>query len=148
MRSFVASVCITWVTALWLTYSACIWQLNARANLHVIVVYLCCIMQCCSARQLVSCTIRYDTIRDVILTCARKPTWVSLIYHTEPTIKKCKNRKTTSRKQICSEITVNCLGNPCSETWRRKRKGYDWLWLLRVSATNKRRLLLLFLYPR
>jgi len=30
---------------------------------------------------------RYDTIRDAILTCARKPT-VSLIYGTEPTTKK------------------------------------------------------------
>jgi len=29
------------------------------------------------------CTV-YDTIRDAILTCARKPTWVSLIYRTEP----------------------------------------------------------------
>ena len=26
-----------------------------------------------------------DTIRDAILMCARKPTWVSLIYRTEPT---------------------------------------------------------------
>ena len=40
-------------------------------------------------------TIRYDTIRDAILTCARKPTWVSLIYRTQPTTKKCKNRKKT-----------------------------------------------------
>jgi len=36
----------------------------------------------------------YNTIRDAILTCARKPTWVSLIYRTEPTTKKCKNKKT------------------------------------------------------
>ena len=49
-------------------------------------------------------------IRDAILTCARKPTRVSLIYRTEPTTKKCKNRKTKSRKQICSEITVISLG--------------------------------------
>ena len=33
-------------------------------------------------------TIRYDTIRDAILTCARKLTWVSLVYRTEPTNKK------------------------------------------------------------
>jgi len=33
-------------------------------------------------------TIRYDTIPDGILTCARKPTRVSLIYRTEPTAKK------------------------------------------------------------
>jgi len=52
-----------------------------------------------------------DTIRDAILTCARKPTWVSLIYRTKPTTKKCKNRKKTkSRKQICPEITVNSPG--------------------------------------
>ena len=37
--------------------------------------------------------IQYDTIRDAILTCARKPTSVSLIYRTEPTIKKCKTQK-------------------------------------------------------
>jgi len=72
---------------------------------------------------LLSVTIRYDTIRDAILTCARKLTRVILIYRTEPTIKKCKNRKTKRRKHICSEITVNSLGNPCSESRRRKWKG-------------------------
>jgi len=61
-----------------------------------------------------------STIRDAILTCARKPAWVSLIYRTEPTTKMCENRKTISRKQICSEITVNSLGNPCSESWKAK----------------------------
>ena len=34
-----------------------------------------------------------DTIRDAILTCARKPTWVSLIYRTETTTKRCKTEK-------------------------------------------------------
>jgi len=38
-------------------------------------------------------TIRYDTIRDAILTCARKPTRVSLIYRTETTTKKCTTEK-------------------------------------------------------
>ena len=68
----------------------------------------------------------YDTIRDATLTCARKPTWVSLIYRTEPTTKKCKNRKTKSRKQICSEITVNSPRNPCSEYLRRRNEGLQW----------------------
>ena len=36
-----------------------------------------------------------DTIRDGSFTCARKQTRVSLIYRTEPTTKKWKNRKTT-----------------------------------------------------
>ena len=68
-------------------------------------------------------TIRYDTIRDAILTCARKPTWVSLIYRTKPTTKKCKNRKTKSRKQICSEISSE---NPCSEYLRRRNERLQW----------------------
>ena len=69
---------------------------------------------------------KYDTIRDAILTCARQPTRVSLIYRTEPTTKKCKNRETKSIKQICSEITVNSPGNPCSEYLRRRNEGLQW----------------------
>jgi len=42
----------------------------------------------------------YDTIRDAILTCARKPTRVSLIYRTEPTTKKCKTEKTDMLRSI------------------------------------------------
>ena len=41
--------------------------------------------------------VRYDTIRDAILTCARKPTRVSLIYRTETTAKKCKTQKLKSK---------------------------------------------------
>ena len=33
-----------------------------------------------------------------------------LTYRTEPTTKKCRIEKLKSRKQICSEITVNSLG--------------------------------------
>jgi len=42
-------------------------------------------------------TIRYDTIRDAILTCARKPTRVSLIYRTETTTKSLKQKKIKSK---------------------------------------------------
>ena len=45
----------------------------------------------------VGCMLRYDTIRDAILTCARKPTRVSLIYRTETTTKKCKTEKLKSK---------------------------------------------------
>jgi len=76
--------------------------------------------------------IRYDTIRydtrcyfNVRSKANMSQLAVSLIYRTEPTTKKCKNRKTKLRKQICSEITVNSLGNPCSESWRRKREGWS-----------------------
>jgi len=40
----------------------------------------------------------YNTIRDAILTCTQKPPWVSLIYRTEPTTTRCKNRKTEKLK--------------------------------------------------
>jgi len=40
-----------------------------------------------------------DMIRDAILTCARKPTWVSFIYCTETTTKKCKTEKLKSKKR-------------------------------------------------
>ena len=65
--------------------------------------------------------LRYDTTRDAILTCARKPTWVSLIYRTEPTTKKCKTEKL--KRRICSEVTVNSLGNPCSESEEEKGRA-------------------------
>jgi len=43
----------------------------------------------------------------------------------EPTTKKCfkKHEKTKSRKQICSEITVNSPGNPCSKYLSRGKEG-------------------------
>ena len=47
--------------------------------------------------NLTSATKGYDTIRDAILTCARKPTWVRLIYRTEPTTKKWKTEKLKSK---------------------------------------------------
>ena len=53
---------------------------------------------------------RHHTIRDAILVCARKPTWVSLIYRTEPTTKKCKTKKLKSKKRICSEVAVKVWG--------------------------------------
>ena len=84
-------------------------------------------VDCSGSSTWATLKIRYDTIRDAILTCARKPTWVSLIYCTEPTTKKCKNRKKTkSRKQICSEITVNSPGNPRSEYLRRRKERLQW----------------------
>jgi len=42
----------------------------------------------------------------------------------EPTTKKCKNiKKTKSRKQICTEITVNSPGNPCRYLSRKKGRA-------------------------
>jgi len=70
----------------------------------------------------------YDTIRDAILTCARKPTWVTLIYRTEPTTKKSvKTEKLKSKKRICSEVTVNCLGESMYSVLKKKGR-LRWGW--------------------
>jgi len=53
---------------------------------------------------------RYDTIRDAILTCARKPTWVGLIYRTEPTTKNCKTEKLKSKNRYVRSNSKS-LGN-------------------------------------
>ena len=54
----------------------------------------------------------YDTIRDAILTCARKPTWVGLIYRTEmpTTTKNCKTEKLKSKSRYVSSNSKS-LGN-------------------------------------
>jgi len=41
-----------------------------------------------------------DMIRDAILMCAQKVTWVNLIYHTKPTTKKWKTGKLKCKKRI------------------------------------------------
>jgi len=55
-------------------------------------------------------TNHYDTTRDAILTCARKPTRVSLTYRTETTIKNCKTEKLKSKKTDMLEVTVKVWG--------------------------------------
>jgi len=52
----------------------------------------------------------YDTIRDAILTCARKPTRVSLIYRTETTTKSCKTQKLKSKSRYVRNNSKS-LGN-------------------------------------
>ena len=62
-------------------------SLNVNANVCVLRdVWICLFLN----SFLSSCilVLRYDTIRDAILTCARKPTEVSFIYRTQPTTKK------------------------------------------------------------
>jgi len=68
----------------------------AQENTRVLTIYsfihttVVLLWLCVSPR----CWIRIDTIRDAILTCARKPSWVSLIYRAETTTKKLKTEKT------------------------------------------------------
>ena len=72
--------------------------------------------------------IRYDTIRDVILTCARKPTRVSLIYRTETTTKMCKTEKLKKVKTNMRRRNSKSLGNhvvsPEEEKERLQWEGF------------------------
>ena len=66
--------------------------------------------------------IRYDTIRDAVLTCNQKPTWVGLIYRNEPATKKWEKnwKKLKGKKRICLEVSINSPQNPWSQSLRRK----------------------------
>jgi len=52
----------------------------------------------------------YNTIRDAILTCARKPIWVSLIYRTETTTTDCRTEKLKSKNRYARSDSKS-LGN-------------------------------------
>ena len=71
-----------WSTALDFDHYWTDWQSIATSDVSEAAIRtLCCALT-------LTATTRYDTIRDGILTCARMPTQVSLIYRTEPTTKK------------------------------------------------------------
>jgi len=62
-------------------------------------------------------------MQDAILTRAKKLAQVSLIYRTKPAFTKWKKgKKLKSKKQICSEVSVNRPGNPWSQFWKIKRR--------------------------
>jgi len=69
-------------------------------------------------------TIRYDTIRDAILTCARKPTWVGLIYRTETTTKYCKTEKLKGKNSLTLKVWGNHVVSPEEEKERLQREGF------------------------
>ena len=69
-------------------------------------------------------TIRYDTIRDAILTCARKPTWVGLIYRTETTTKNCKTEKLKSRNSLTVKVWEYHVVSPEEEKERLQWEGF------------------------
>jgi len=52
---------------------------------------------------------KYDTIRDAILTCARKPTWVSLIYRTETSSQPNQHSNAAvvwNRSNLCGDVAI------------------------------------------
>jgi len=77
--------------------------------------------------------VSYDTIRYASLTCAQKPTWVSLIYTAAQNqqLKSLKQKKTKKeKKRICSEVSVNSPGNPPSQSCLCSNDNFrtEWFW--------------------
>jgi len=64
----------------------------------------------------------YDAIRDAILTCARKPTRVGLIYRTETTTKNCKTEKLKCKSRYVRSNSKS-LGNHVVSSEEKKRKA-------------------------
>ena len=96
--------------------SACLFaRVSQKPHVKLYLTFCACYLRPCVAdwRQCnMFVTIRYDTIRDAILTCARKPTWIGLIYRTETTTKNCKTEKLESKSRYVrsnSESLGNCL---------------------------------------
>jgi len=105
-----------------------------RTSSHISVQckYFICAVH---ANHLCYVVVLCSTIRDAILTCAQKPTRVSLIYRTEMTTEKCKiERKFKSKDGYARCEKVSSLGESCSENWRKKRKG----WLVRSICRKGR----------
>jgi len=65
------------------------------------------------------------TIRDAIVKCAQKPTRVSLIYHTEPTTKKWKNRKTKKVKNGYAQKRRKTVRRIRGISPEEEKVGYD-----------------------
>jgi len=66
---------------------------------------------CHSRRRVARCAaLNRDTIRDAILTFARKPTRVGLIYRTETTTKNCETEKLKSKRRYVRSNSKS-LGN-------------------------------------
>jgi len=77
---------------------------------------------------------KYDTMRDAILTCARKPAWVSLIYRTEPTTKKCKTEKLKSKRWNMKTALGNCYGLKLSNCWLQLKNKFIVLLIIIFGA--------------
>jgi len=74
-----------------------VWQKEHERQLAVWLLFIDTVVSNLGLLETISRNMRnagYDTILDAILTRARKPTRVSLIYRTETTTEKWKNRKT------------------------------------------------------
>ena len=74
----------------------------------------------CETWRFAIAEIRYDTRS--ILTCARKPTWIGLIYRTETTTKNCKTEKLKSKSRYVRSNSKS-LGNHVVSSEKKKKKG-------------------------
>ena len=120
--------------SVFMTTSNCLWScfiavLSGKLSEHgCALLPLLDIQAYCAVSVLNGCQlIRYDTIRDAISTCARKPTWVGLIYRTETTTKNCKTEKLKSKNRYArsnSKSRRNHVVSPEEEKERLQWEGF------------------------
>jgi len=87
-------------------------------------VYCPLVCLCCSLKTFLH-AVYYDTIRDATLTCARKPTWVSLIYRTETTTKNCKTEKLKSKNGYARSNSESLGNHVVSPEEEKERLQWD-----------------------
>jgi len=91
---------------------------SSEDSLFITNVCLILIFVVEQGEQLLQCWLLLCTIRDAILTCAWKPTWVGLIYHTETTTKNCKTEKLKCRNSLTVKVWENHVVSPEEEKER------------------------------
>ena len=98
---------------LWTTTSGRLWRYS-DIGVEFIVAWstlseVACDWKCRTGKSawLIGASV-YDTIRDAVLTCTRKPTWVGLTCHMKPTTKNCKTEKLKSKSRY---VRTKSLGN-------------------------------------
>ena len=69
--------------------------------------------------------IRYDMIQDAILTCARKTTWVGLIYRMETTTKNCKTEKLKSKSRYVRSNSKSLRNHVISSEDEKERLQWE-----------------------
>jgi len=82
-------------------------------------VTVCVRCECMVLSKINELTVRRvnKKLRDAILTCAQKLTWVGLIYRTEPTTEKWKTEKTKKKETDMLRSIGRQSGNPCSQSY-------------------------------
>ena len=114
LKSMLLNHCVIWHAQL--HSSRCFAALMSSSAWCVTVCVRC---ECMVLSKINELTVRRvnKKLRDAILTCAQKLTWVGLIYRTEPTTETWKTEKTKKKETDMLRSIGRQSGNPCSQSY-------------------------------